>query len=1070
MRRYARFLMVAASAVWLAASSAAQTVNIFTRFSDFQTNAANVSQVEVTPVPTNGTFQGALLSQYFPTFTRGNTPSLTNGYFTLSNAIQGVVYKMTFTARGGDQTYYINADTNAASGSTIGAWTNVVSPTNLTANGLFGYSIAQANTKFLYRAGDTGSNETFTGKLKLPPGTGQVGYVWTMTNADGSGEFQVATGGGSGSGDVVGPSTSFINELPFFDQTTGKHLGHSGVGYTNIFLNTTAAASSNSVQGQFAASNTVYRAAFDVNGAATAATNGYPWGALYDALNTALNATNNIGIASGFSAFVNTNRFDTNGAADNALQTALNAALAATNNIGIPSGLSAFVSTNRFDYAGAAHDATNGYPWGSLYDPAGAASGFVVLIPSNSTTAQIQAMFNNLTNGGAVSIQPGDYTITASLRITNNVSIQGNGAAFHFLPGLTNAMMTVTNGTSLLVDNLKFDGGTYLPFNTVTYASNHTGFLSPYYNTYWSNRTGLYVDAIKGARVQNCTFYGWSGAGCLAFERGGTDNAQTLPKFEFINSICYTNFMGVFAACANTDIPGYNNSASSLWIAGAAAEYSVLYGNNCYQNQMGMVVSAGNCLAQVNTLNANYIGLAAFAGINCQHGHYANNTLNHNHDAIYFEFDNGEGAGLFEDNQMLANDAIVFNFSTGITFRHNHFGAAALSFTNGSWGDFIDNTYIYSAVWGDTNAVVAIVTNFSPGILISGNTDSGGTNNDGTMTSIVHHSLNHAFPGAFASSPDGSNASWTLNGNNWTNLSPAIATNNAGAADGTVLSKTGNNLKLIAASGSGTVTSVNVAEQGYSSDGPVTTSGTATLTQNADKNHLGFSETNINKLAATNSAMIGGPFIDPTNVLQVNTLGGAKALQVGTNAVTYVNTLGIDQWQTTTNPANHSLVISNTVFGGNLTLTTNGVLAINGVPFLSANGLGANQIPYTDSSTNLVGSTNNVEFEAVLAPSSNATNYTIDFNGPRKLEIWTANTNANITFLNVGTNHSVDLYVNALTSTVPCNITYPPHIRLNHFASLSVSNTTATFHHIDFFNGTDPTNAVVTGGDYYQIQ
>ena len=64
----------------------------------------------------------------------------------------------------------------------------------------------------------------------------------------------------------------------------------------------------------------------------------------------------------------------TNGYPWGVLYDAAGAAQAATNGISLASGLAAFRSTNTFDRAGAAQAATNGFPWGVLYDAAGSAS------------------------------------------------------------------------------------------------------------------------------------------------------------------------------------------------------------------------------------------------------------------------------------------------------------------------------------------------------------------------------------------------------------------------------------------------------------------------------------------------------------------------------------------------------------------------------------------------------------------------------------------------------------------------------------------------------------------------
>lgn len=212
----------------------------------------------------------------------------------------------------------------------------------------------------------------------------------------------------------------------------------------------------------------------------------------------------------------------------------------------------------------------------------------------------------------------------------------------------------------------------------------------------------------------------------------------------------------------------------------------------------------------------------------------------------------------------------------------------------------------------------------------------------------------------------------------------------------------------------------------------------------ADANFGGFGGTNVSKLR------VGGPIqsdtLTVTNGFTNQTLTASSLVMSDTN-------------KKMASVPNGSGVLTNDASGN-----------FGYVPLIDAGAAGGGQIPYLGAATNLLSSTNNTEFQIVLAPSSNQTNYPLDFNNARKVEIFTANTNANITFVNANTNRSIDLYVNALTSSVPCNVTFPPHIRLNHYALLTVTNGQSGYFHIDFFNGIDPTNAVVTGGDYYTIQ
>lgn len=104
---------------------------------------------------------------------------------------------------------------------------------------------------------------------------------------------------------------------------------------------------------------------------------------------------------------------------------------------------------------------------------------------------------------------------------------------------------------------------------------------------------------------------------------------------------------------------------------------------------------------------------------------------------------------------------------------------------------------------------------------------------------------------------------------------------------------------------------------------------------------------------------------------------------IAPGSVSATTFLGLDQWQIGTNAANHQLVMSNTIYAGVLTLTTNGILALNGVPLLGAAALGANHHVGSDGATNLInqedftGYTNSVSFTNF----GTTTNMVLTFNG-----------------------------------------------------------------------------------------
>lgn len=967
MRAFARVFLFLASAVWLAASSAAQTATIYYKLTDFQIVPANVSQVVAKPWPTNGTYNGTLLLQTFPNFTRATTPSLTNGAFYLSNCIAGVVYQTTFTARGADQTYYTLVPTNVVDGSTIGAWTNVVSPTNHTASGLFAYTAAQSDARYAFKGqgGGSASNayqsqvagngltintnlSTFVYSLALnaalqswsafTPVVYSNGVVSLLTSSntayqtqlsasntvyqallagkqstnvattsaagpvkpDGS-TITIAADGtisavGGGSGNVTGSASSTDATFALFQGAGGKIL-------TN-----------RNASGAFGPSS------FDAAGSAVAVTNGFPWGVLYDALHSALDATNGIGIASGLSAFRSTNSFDVSGAATAAtnaagiasglagyvstnrfdtLGAALNAALAATNGMGIASGLAAFRTTNTFDVAGAALAVTNGYPWMT------SAAGFVTVITNGSSTAVIQAAMDGMTNNGVLSIQPGTpYTITSTLSITNPMFIEGNGAEFIFQTTKTNAMISTgrTYGKQLTIRNLNFNGQTFNAFNTITYSNIFNGTAEPYYTSLWTNRTGLYIEGSGGVLITGCRFYGFSGNGIVAVNKKNGSAFQA-PRILITHCQSYSNYIGILAAGANYEVPGYGNADSSLWDDSLIAEYTQISDNACFGNQFGIVAPAGNCNVLNNQCQDDAIGLALFAGNNAQHGNYSLNNFNH---CVFPIWGEAAGGGNFIGNMCYAAHAIHFVSDTSINFMGNKIGALLLEFTNGCSGTIAGNEFLFSAAWGTNDPTLGIVTNFAgSSMVVAGNMSGDGTNTDGSMLSGIYHNL---LAGS-GSGLTGLNASQLLSG-----IVPmaALSTNVLTATNqpftvGQMLVITGTNpagqpvVKGTNIPAGGTVSSVAATvPQGFSIAGsPVTTSGTLAITRTAggSDNMLGGSLTNAANITATNNAapagVFGTFFGDATNVFQVNTLGGGRTFMIGTNGQVYMSSLNV---------------------------------------------------------------------------------------------------------------------------------------------------------------------------------
>lgn len=257
------------------------------------------------------------------------------------------------------------------------------------------------------------------------------------------------------------------------------------------------------------------------------------------------------------------------------------------------------------------------------------------------------------------------------------------------------------------------------------------------------------------------------------------------------------------------------------------------------------------------------------------------------------------------------------------------------------------------------------------------------------------------------------------------------------AADGTISATTG---------GGGSVTSVGVTvPQGMSVSGvPITGSGTAAITFNGGNLNLaGGGISNAALIIATNQlgvGIAGGASPANTNALQVDTRGGANSFNVNSNGDAFFGK-GLFVGGNATNAGTFSIAGPATNFG-----TATFMSSVIG------NGAGLTNLMFT---------------EATLAPSSNGTNYPVNFIGADEQYIFSANTNANVTYSSITRGRAATLYVDASTSSVPCVVTFPINANTNGGLALVVTNGTSRVFDLRPKLGTDPTNVWVTGGDVY---
>lgn len=407
-----------------------------------------------------------------------------------------------------------------------------------------------------------------------------------------------------------------------------------------------------------------------------------------------------------------------------------------------------------------------------------------LIVTNGSATATIQSQFNSLTNGGVAAFQPGIYTITSSLLITNPMVIEGNGATLSFALNATNAMVYCPTNyeKSLFISNLRFDGGQYSnyvsSFYFQLYAPNGND-AQPYHNQYWTNRTGLKLQITGGVSISHCYFYGWAGSGSIFYSLAGdralgSGYSPQAPKLSFTYNTAYSNFMGCMLAISREDISGYFNG-DTTGLGNWPCEYSAIFGNDLNQNYIAIYAAPGNCLVENNMLSGNWHGLYVNGGQNSAHGTYEGNVMNHNMFPIWSWFARG---GLYQGNSIWRNPGdnntsggIHFDHCSEVSFVNNRITYDALTFTNDCDGTFAHNIFETNGVWGGAGTSYAVATNLytiptnfigSPLFLIYDNHGAGGWRHDGSMISILASATNASFAGAIPSTPDGTNAAWIV--------------------------------------------------------------------------------------------------------------------------------------------------------------------------------------------------------------------------------------------------------------------------------------------------------------------
>lgn len=364
-------------------------------------------------------------------------------------------------------------------------------------------------------------------------------------------------------------------------------------------------------------------------------------------------------------------------------------------------------STNFILTSNAVYNMIQQYGAGSNY-----VAQFMTVIPANATTATIQTALNA---GGVVYFTPSanPYTITTNVSITNGVTISGNGATVRAAAGLTNAMLDFGTNSArgyVTIENLNIDGNVYNSYGTTNnYFRTFNGVITPFYNPYYSNRTGLRISVAGGVTIRNCRFFGWPGNAMIIVNTNARPASMFGARADIYNNLFYTNFVGITVAGNEYDNKGYyNNSYASEPLI--PAEYQGIRNNTFYRNYIGLSKNAANGQVMNNYFTGNSIGMVQSAGDNnSAHDMVQNNTFNHNSFGFWSESNNG---GIIANNIFLANDTydMIINKVTELVINGNRFGHAATSviISNLCTGTFYQNWYQGSwATWAPviTNTV-----------------------------------------------------------------------------------------------------------------------------------------------------------------------------------------------------------------------------------------------------------------------------------------------------------------------------------------------------------------------------
>ena len=206
-------------------------------------------------------------------------------------------------------------------------------------------------------------------------------------------------------------------------------------------------------------------------------------------------------------------------------------------------------------------------------------------------TAAIQAAINSLTNGGVVLIPPGQYKCTATINVSEGITLQGSGRRSVATPPTCQLIFTTNTGS---LPSIKTTSGSDITLRDF-YLSGRSSGSGDEIQIYGNSRRVLIENVTVNTSTTGSAINIGIGGYCIQSEVVGC--AALGAAYGFTTSASSTSiaFIGCYGN-ANTTA-GYNIQGTYIALTGCASDTNGLYG---YLLQNAKSVEMSGCGAESN--------------------------------------------------------------------------------------------------------------------------------------------------------------------------------------------------------------------------------------------------------------------------------------------------------------------------------------------------------------------------------------------------------------------------------------------------------------------------------------